>query len=145
MDRVRFGRALGGGTREAARALRKAAAAAASPNPQPPSAIQTPKSAQKVAETIHQVRASSAGLKRGSKRFGEAVWAPTVKLSRVVWLEVTGVIFGLFAFAAAAQVWRHRGDLHASGDGGRQLIFAAIMLLFFGYFTLSNFIRANRR
>jgi hypothetical protein len=156
MDRVRFGRALGIGTREAARALLKAADAATAPNPNPPAPrpaqpqpaptrtpIQT--AAQTVAQTTQKIRTTQTGVKVGAKRFGEAVWGPVTKLSGVLWLEVTGVLFSLFVFAAAAALWSHRADLHAAGTP-RQHYFAAVaMLVLFGYLTISSFVRAHRR
>ncbi len=110
MDRVRFGRALGQGTREAAKALLKAADAVASPNPGAAPAS-TPRSAAKPREQIvrgavQQTKPSRAGLKRGGKQFGEAVWKPFARLSGVLWLEFTGVFFALFAFTAGIEVWR---------------------------------------
>src|SRR5580704_10098915 len=108
MDSVRFGRALGIGARAAAKTLVTAVDAATAPNPSVPA--KTPAGAgapstegkaadtgarmgQQAARTASQVRQTSEGLKRGSKRFGEAVWGPFVKLSGVLWLELTGVFF----------------------------------------------------
>jgi hypothetical protein len=159
MDRVRFGRALGIGTREAARALLKAADAATAPNPNPPArpvarvsqpqptAPRTPvqTAAQTVTQTSQKIRTTQAGVKVGAKRFGEAVWRPVTKLSGVLWLEVTGVLFSLFVIAAAVALWSHRADLRAAG-APRQHYFAALaMLVLFGYLTISSFVRANRR
>jgi hypothetical protein len=153
MDRVRFGRALGIGTREAAHALLKAADAATAPNPNPPAqpASRQPQPAaartpiETVAQATQKIRTTQAGVKLGARRFGEAVWGPITKLSGVLWLEVTGVLFSLFVIAAGTAVWTHRGDLHAAG-APRQHYFAAVaMLILFGYLTLSSFVRAHRR
>ena len=123
MDSVRLGRALGVGARAAAKTLVTAVdAATTSPNPAagnagaPVSAKSTPGSpvggvAQQVARTASQARQTSAGLTQGSKRFGEAVWRPFVRLSGVLWLEFTGVFFGIFAVYAASGSWKLRGDL----------------------------------
>ena len=152
MDRVRFGRALGTGTRDAARALLKAADAAASPTPVPsaptrpsPAANLGRKAAQTTVQTTQQIRSTSAGVKRGGKRFGEAIWGPFVRVSSVLWLEVTGVFFGLFALTAGIEVFKHRADLHAAGAPRQHLLFALGMFLVFGWFTLSSFINASRR
>jgi hypothetical protein len=155
MDRVRFGRALGTGTREAARALLKAADAATAPNPNPPTrqaarpsqpqptSPRTP--IQTAAQTAQKIRTTQAGVKLGAKRFGEAVWAPVTKLSGVLWLEVTGVLFSLFAIVAAVTLWSHRADLHATGTPRQHYLAAVAMLVLFGYLTVSSFVRANRR
>jgi len=146
MDRVRFGRALGMGARDAAKAMLKAADAATAPNPTPtrPSPI-TQAAAKTTAQTVHHVRTTSTGLKRGTKRFGEAIWGPFVKVSRVVMLEVTGVLFSLFAITAALEVWKHHTDLYTPGPPRKHLFFAFLMLATFTYFTVSSFVRASRR
>jgi hypothetical protein len=93
-------------------------------------------------------RNAHQGLQRGSKRFGEAVWGPFVRLSGVLWLEVSGVFFGIFALFAALAVWRLReawrltatnASTHRSFEG------AVVMLAVFGYFCISSFMRARRR
>ena len=140
MDRVRFGRALGQGAREAAKALVKAADAATAPNPRV-----TRTAGAVVGETVTRARTSSSGIKRGGKKFGEAVWGPFVKLSGVLWLELTGVFFGLFALTAAIEVWRLHRNFRAGGDAAKHVWFAVAMLVVFGYFTVSSFVRAGRR
>ena len=176
MDRVRFGRALGAGAREAARALMKAADAAAAPNPNAaahtssavrpvpasipgpvprpvPPEVQSParqggagaRAAQQVVRARRSAATTTAGVREGSSRFGRAVWRPFVKLSGVLWLEMTGVFFGLFAVTAAVGVWKSRGELHGEGTAEHRIWFAAGMLVLFGYFSISSFLRARRR
>ncbi len=110
---------------------------------------QTGDTVQETGRSVHQtgnnVRQTAAGVKRGSKRFGQAVWAPVVKVSGVLWLEVTGCFFALFALFAAVELWRRRGDLHAGGAARQHLVFAAAMFVVFGYFTVSSFVKAHRR
>lgn len=100
---------------------------------------------------------TTRGLAEGSRRFGKAVWAPAVRLSGVLWLELTGVFFALFALVAGIATWRLRSALHllsaagasatpaAASDDRTRLLFAAGMVLVFGYFSLSSFLKANRR
>jgi hypothetical protein len=148
MDRVRFGRALGMGTRDAGRALLKAADAAMAPDPAAPitsAPRPRPAAPQAVAQAAQKIQATRHGVKAGSKRFGEAMWGPVVKVSGIVWLEVTGVLFSLFAIAAAMEIWRRRADFHATGEPRRNLYIAIGMLLVFGWFTVSSFLRARRR
>jgi hypothetical protein len=138
MDSVRFGRALGIGARAAAKTLVTAVDAAASPNPsaaassgpasapsantgvkasapaQGKAAASGARLGQQAARTTAQVLQTSAGLKRGSRRFGEAMWGPFVKLSGVLWLELTGVFFGIFALTAAGAAWKERGGMHGT-------------------------------
>ena len=145
MDRVRFGRALGQGTREAARALLKAADAATAPNPAPTPRAQVPTAPRVAAQATQKIRTTTKGVKQGTKRFGEAIWGPFAKVSRVVMLEVIGVLFSLFAIVSGLEVWNHRADLHAAGPARNHLFFAVLMFVVFAYFTLSSFVRASRR
>jgi hypothetical protein len=145
MDRVRFGRALGQGTREAARALLKAADAATAPNPNPTPRPQVPTAPRVAAQATQKIRTTTKGVKQGTKRFGEAIWGPFAKVSRVVMLEVIGVLFSLFAIVSGLEVWNHRADLHAAGPARNHLFFAVLMFVVFAYFTLSSFVRASRR
>jgi hypothetical protein len=94
------------------------------------------------------VRQTGRGLKEGSKRFGEAVWGPFVKLSGALWLELTGVFFGIFAIFASVNAWKMRGVLHeAAGnrDAHVRLAMAVAMAVVFSYFCVSSFVKANRR
>lgn len=170
MDRVRFGKVLGMGARYAAKTLVNAADAATAPNPTATpnraaatnaSAVRaTPQQAttsasrtdttlgQKAARTTVQVRKTKENLSRGSKRFGEAIWGPFVKLSGVLWLEVTGVFFGLFVMVAVINTWKLLAKQHSIGLSlleNRYLFFSIVMAVVFGYFCVSSFVRASRR
>ncbi|HEY4382638.1 MAG TPA: hypothetical protein VGN01_20005 [Acidobacteriaceae bacterium] len=168
MDRVRFGRALGFGARQAVKTLVNAVDAATAENPsvapqrratdrapEPSGGSQSGeraaadsaarRAAQAATRKVEQAREVKGGLRRGSKRFGEAVWGPFLRLSGVLWLEVSGFFFGLFALFFLGAVFRLRGQWHANSAGRQQLAGAAAMLLLFGYFCVSNFVRARRR
>jgi hypothetical protein len=168
MDSVRFGRALGVGARAAAKTLVSAVDAANAPNPSvqrtkavpsdaPPQGpvrveqrAETPTArvGQQAARTATQARQTGQGLVRGSKRFGEAVWKPFVKLSGVLWLELAGVFFGLFAFFGAGWAWKLRGDLHETAtnhDAHNHFLICIAMTIVFGYFLVSSFVKASRR
>jgi hypothetical protein len=97
-----------------------------------------------------QVRAreTSKGLARGSKRFGDSVWSPIKRLSGVLWLEMTGAFFGIFALFAGQATWTHRADLRATPVNHEAHIHAlafVAMAAVFGYFCISSFVRAYRR
>jgi hypothetical protein len=161
MDSVRFGRALGFGARAAAKTLVTAVDAATAPNPSgarktaegPGTAsVATESTAarlgQKAAQTTAQVVLTGQGLKRGGKRFGEAVWGPFVKLSGQLWLELTGVFFGIFAVFAVSNAWKMRGDLRETAgnhDAHVHLLVTAAMAVVFGYFCVSSFVKSSRR
>ncbi len=117
------------------------------PAPQRPSA----------SETGRHAAGTTRGLAEGTRRFGRAVWAPAVRLSGVLWLELTGVFFGLFALVAGIAAWRLHAALFlasaaipasataSASDDRTRFFFAAGMVVVFGYFSLSSFLKANRR
>jgi hypothetical protein len=171
MDSVRFGRALGIGARAAAKTLVTAMDAATSPNPsaevnakQTAGAVTRAEAGQtaasgkgeaaaarlveKSARTAAQVRQTGRGLKEGGKRFGEAMWGPLAKASGALWLELTGVFFGIFAVFAASGAWKMRAALLETAtnhDAHGRLLISVAMAALFGYFCISSFVKANRR
>jgi hypothetical protein len=168
MDSVRFGRALGVGARAAAKTLVTAVDAATAPNPSAPKPQPTQASTasqaaprgeqsmrpsgtgvvQQAAQRATQARQTGQGLVRGSRRFGEAVWKPFIKLSGVLGLELAGVFFGLFACFGAAWAWKLRGDLHETAtnhDAHARFLVCVMMAAVFTYFLVSSFVRAHRR
>jgi hypothetical protein len=166
MDSVRFGRALGFGARSAAKALITAVDAASSPSPaatQQPAAQPAPRPAASQATTPSRpvqaaaraatqvqknVQQTRAGVAQGSKRFGTSVWRPFVKLSGVLWLEMTGSFFALFALFAGQSTWTHRADLHQTvlNHTARQhLLVSCGVTLAFTYFSVTSFLKARRR
>jgi len=173
MDAVRFGRALGLGARQAVKTVTAAVDAATAENPSAKNAgksagtgtragatapvggaadkAQTTASkvihqaAHGAAQTVVQAREAREGLRRGGKRFGGTAWKTFTRLGGVLWLEVSGVFFGVFALFALGTVVHLRGDWHRNAAGHRQLAVAVAMLVFFGYFCVSNFVLARRR
>jgi hypothetical protein len=170
MDSVRFGRALGFGARSAAKALITAVDAASSPNPSTPpqpAARPTPQGAtvqpaapsrpvQAAARTAARatvqvqknVQQTRAGVAQGGKRFGTSVWRPFVKLSGVLWLEMTGSFFALFALFAAQSTWTHRADLHQTAlnhTAHQHFLVSCGATLVFIYFSVTSFLKARRR
>jgi hypothetical protein len=168
MDSVRFGRALGIGARLAAKTLVTAVDAATAPNPsttanqqqetgpaasalKPPSGkaeAATPRVAQQPARTTTQARQTGHALKQGGKAFSAAFGGRLSRLSGALWLELTGVFFGIFALFAANGAWKMRvalRDTAATHDAHVRLLFSLAMAALFGYFCVSSFVRANRR
>jgi len=172
MDAVRFGRALGFGARQAVKTVTAAVSAATAENPsgkrantaantapvasrpqERPAAVTTQtatqtathKAAHQAAQTVIKARGAGEGLRRGSQRFGGTAWKTIKRLGGVLWLEVSGVFFGLFALFALGAVVHLRGQWQRGAAGHRQLVVAVAMLAFFGYFCVSNFVLARRR
>jgi hypothetical protein len=161
MDRVRFGRALGYGVRQAAKTVAEAVDAATSPDPRatsnPPAAqrVSPVRSVEDVQRTVieaHQrVQSAKSQVRsqfRGAaKEAGKSALAPVAKFSSVLWLQVTGTFFGLLAMVMFEAVWKLRSALQAAPTSPDRLKFYACSALaaLFAYFTITNFARASRR
>ncbi|SFR99167.1 hypothetical protein SAMN05421771_0348 [Granulicella pectinivorans] len=151
MDSVKFGRALGIGARLAGKTIAQAVDAAASPNPRAAAKPAPQRTATVIPPPVVRAAASAKatreGVKRGGKRFGEAVWGPTARAGKVLWLEVTGVFFALVAAGGAQSVWIHRVGISSTASTyERQHFWLSIgMFCLFAYFCVSSFVRANRK
>jgi hypothetical protein len=128
MDPDRVGRKLGVGVRVAGGMLRDRAA-------------QTTHSMQQQAP-VYVERART--VKREGKRFGESIWGPFAHASGVLWLEVTGLFFGLFGLYFAQNAFKLRHAWQSGAEHQRFILYLLITLVFV-YFTLSSFHRAQRK
>lgn len=176
MDPVRFGRALGLGARLAAQTAAQTAVtavdAALAPNPATTSSNPTPdlRSAQQAATSspnpvattrlpANQPKPSQAARPQPSptqphqalpspRRLTQSLTAPLRRLSGVLWLEFTGVFFGLFAAAAALGAWRLRAAWRltpTNATNHSHLLLTSAVAALFTYFCVSSFHRARRR
>lgn len=143
MDKVRFGRALGAGTRAVAKTLVEASQAAAAPSPAvrsvpPPAAEKAP--VRPMAET------AGRAVREAGKRKG-AFLGPLRRFSSVLWLEVTGTFFAIFTAIMGNQVWKHHAAarMPASSPDAQHFYTYAFFAALFLYFTVSSFVRARRR
>ena len=151
MDRVKFGRALGYGARHAAKTLMQAAEAANAPNPAPNKAPSPTRQMVAPPGTL-----ASAGVRRiadvqvvraAGEQAKSSLVATVVRFSRVVWMQVTGVFFGLVAFTMGMAAWKARAAVHAAAnsDGAIKVYVYIAVCALFTYFTVSSFMRAARR
>jgi hypothetical protein len=145
MDRVRFGRALGTGARAAAKSMLSAAQAAAAPNPSAPTAPprQPPDRPAPSRAQIPDPRV----VKEQARNLKRSVWSPFAKFSSVLWLEITGLFFALFALVMGEQVWKWHAAIRLppNAPGAQRLYLYILLFALFGYFTVSSFVRARRR
>ncbi|HYK37493.1 hypothetical protein [Alloacidobacterium sp.] len=81
---------------------------------------------------------------RGTRRFGEALWKPFAHASSVLWLEVTGLFFGIFTLFFGMNSWKLRHEWAIGPDHLRFLVYTIVTLVF-AYFTFSSFYRARRK
>jgi hypothetical protein len=69
---------------------------------------------------------------------------PFGRVGGILWLEVTGFFFGLFAVFFATSLWRSRTD-YAQGPHHQQFLIAAVLAVVFSYLSISSFLRARRK
>jgi hypothetical protein len=128
-----IGRALGVGLRVAGRvAGQRIAAAGQGPTASNPGAANT---------TVTRTAGQAAGkVARGVGGF----LRPFGRIGGIIWLEVTGVFFFLFALVFGTAMYRLRpATLH--GPFNRTFLASAILMLLFGYLGTSSFTRARRK
>jgi hypothetical protein len=73
---------------------------------------------------------------------------PFRRIGGILWLEITGFFFGMFAVYFGADVWRMRASLHPSLHHTAEhnhLLLSAAVCLGFTYLSLTAFLRARRR
>jgi hypothetical protein len=69
---------------------------------------------------------------------------PFRRVGGVLWLEVTGAFFFVFALAAGLSLWRTRPS-QFNGPYDKNFLAAAVILVVFFYLGASSFWRARRR
>src|ERR1700761_316998 len=85
-----------------------------------------------------------AGAKRGAKAFGKAFLGPFTHAGGVLWLEITGLFFGLFALFFVQNVYRIRGSWRQGPEHAHLLLYIALAVGF-AWFSFSSFLRAYRK
>jgi hypothetical protein len=170
MDKVKLGRALGYGARHAMKTVASAVDAATSPDPNAPrranqatqahatqvhegpvrseQILAAQRSVAQAVDGYRQVHAAKQAVKKQAiAHVKRSFWAPLKSFSSVLWLQVTGSFFALFALTMGSAIARHRNyfSLPMTSEDGRKIYFYLLAFSVFGYFTVSNFVRANRR
>src|SRR5271170_3660825 len=144
------GRKLGIGLRLAARAVQQraveAAASTAPPKPTSPQASYgvPPATAAATAAQSSQAKFTVKAVAQGTKRFGEALWGPMAHTGGVLWLEITGLFFGMFAAYFGQSAYRMRHDYAAGPEHMHFLIYSALTVVF-AWFTFSSFYKARQK
>ena len=163
MNPNEFGKRLGIGVRVAGRIAQQRAAqagqAATSSQPRPPASpaapspssqntsqptgrvtIEAPRPAAKVNIYGSQARSFSRVAGRSMGGF----LRPFSRVGGILWLEVTGFFFGLFALYFAQDLWRTHAS-YLAGPQHQRFLIAAAMTALFGYLSISAFWRARRK
>ena len=141
MEPKKVGRTLGIGVRVASNMLRERVERAATAHP-PPSQAGNGRPA--AAAPAIPISSRVAGVKRGAKAFGQAFLGPFTHAGSVLWLEITGLFFALFAVFFGQSVYR----LHAAWRQGPEhthLLLYCALTVAFAWFSVSSFLRAYRK
>jgi hypothetical protein len=163
MNPNEFGKKLGIGVRVAGRiaqqraeeAARKKAQAQAAAGPivggvasgaQPPAQPVPPPNYNEpnYNEKVREIGKTSHKLTRAAGRGMGGFLRPFGRVGGILWLEVTGFFFGLFALYFAQDLWRTRLSYMAGPQHSRFLMAAALTTVF-GYLSASAFWRARRK
>jgi len=135
-----LGRKFGIGVRLASRMLLDRAAQG---NP-PPTATDVATPAQQTVSSTQVYAARGKAVVKGSRKFGESVWKPFVHAGGVLWLEVTGLFFGIFTLFFGVNTYKLRNQWAIGPDHQRFLVYTVVTLAF-AYFTFSSFYRARKK
>lgn len=79
----------------------------------------------------------------GTRRFGEAFLGPLARVSRALWLEVTGLFFTLFALFFAQNAYKVRSDAVRGPEHAHFVVYCLVGFVFL-YFAASSFLKAAR-
>ena len=134
MEPKKVGRTLGIGVRVASNMLRERVQQASAPSPVTVSPQNGRPGAAKRLETA----------KRGAKAFGDALLGPFTHAGSILWLEITGLFFALFALFFVQNVYRARGAWQQGPEHQHFLLYAALAVGF-AWFSFSSFLRAYRK
>ncbi len=94
------------------------------------------------ANTGVRAHAVGRGLARGGRGFWSNSIGPFARAGKTLWLEITGLFFGLFALFFAQNVYRLRADF-ARGPEHEHFVIYGVLLVIFAYFSTTSFLRAR--
>jgi hypothetical protein len=109
----------------------------------PAAASSTPRIMPNAAE-IREVKQKTHKFTRAAGRGMGGFLRPFGRVGGILWLEVTGFFFGLFAVFFAQDLWRARAG-YASGPLHQRFLIAAVLTAVFAYLSISGFWRAKQK
>ena len=131
MEPKKVGRTLGIGVRVASNMVRQRVEQAAEARNSRPPAPSPPLSTRVIT------------AKRGVKAFGQGLLGPFTHAGKLLWLEITGLFFALFALYFAQNVYRVRTSWRQGPEHSHLLLYCALAAAF-AWFSFSSFARAYR-
>ena len=156
MNANEFGKRMGIGVRVAGRIAQQRAqerevqaaqtrSGASTQSASQPQGVVEPPTARFVpsASGIREAREKTHKITRAAGRGVGGFLRPFSRVGGILWLEVTGFFFGLFALYFAQDLRRTHLS-YLSGPQHQRLLIAAAMTLVFGYLSVSAFWRARK-
>ena len=145
MEPKKVGRTLGIGVRVASNMLRQRVEQAAAAHPGPVEAGNgRPPAPPRPAPVKPSLSSRATTAKRGAKAFGQALLGPFTHAGSILWLEITGLFFALFALFFVQSVYRVR-TAWRQGPEHTHLLLYVFLAAVFVWFSFSSFSRAYRK
>ena len=144
MEPKKVGRTLGIGVRVASNMLRERVERAAAASPATSTAGNGPPPASTSGRSVVPITSRVATAKRGAKAFGQALLGPFTHAGSVLWLEITGLFFALFAVFFVQSVYRVHTAWRQGPEHTHLLLYSALAFVF-AWFSVSSFARAYRK
>jgi hypothetical protein len=144
MEPKKVGRTLGIGVRVASNMLRERVERAAASSPATSTSENGPPPASTFKRSAVPMNSRVKNAKRGAKAFGQALLGPFTHAGSVLWLEITGLFFALFALFFVQSIYRVRTAWREGPEHTHLLLYVA-MAFIFAWFSVSSFARAYRK
>src|SRR5580692_4755733 len=141
MEPKKVGRTLGIGVRVASNMLRERVERASASPPATSTAENGPPSASTARRSAVPMTNRVNNAKRGAKAFGQALLGPFTHAGSVLWLEITGLFFALFAVFFAQNVYRLRAAWRQGQEHTHLLLYCALTVAF-AWFSVGSFLCA---
>ena len=144
MEPKKVGRTLGIGVRVASNMLRERVERAAASSPATSTTGNRPPMPASTSVGSIPMSRRVATAKRGAKAFGQALLGPFTHAGGVLWLEITGLFFALFALFFVQSVYRVHTAWRQGPEHTHLLLYCALAFVF-AWFSVSSFARAYRK
>jgi hypothetical protein len=148
MNANEIGKRLGIGVRVAGRVAQQHAQQRADEAAQQSSASASgPSETPRILPNAAEIRAAQQKSHKYTRAAGRGIGGllrPFGRVGGILWLEVTGFFFGLFALFFAQDLWRARAG-YASGPMHQRFWVAVVLTAVFAYLCISAFWRAKRK
>jgi hypothetical protein len=146
MEPKKVGRTLGIGVRVASNMVRQRVEQAAAQRSASPVSSEPGISSSPAPEPVpigRKIGGQAANARRGIRAFFRAFLAPFTHAGGILWLEITGLFFALFALFFVQSVYRLR-TAWSSGERAYLLLYI-VLAIGFAWFSVSSFLRARRK